>query len=207
MEEILASIRRIISEEDDDALERPTRPSAVNEARHQARQEPEPEPAPEPVYEPAPQLEPEREPEAMYEPEEETLQERYVEQRVERRVFELPRTTRPPEPSYTRQPVEETYEEEVEKTVYEPEGAEMERDDDGLLSQTAAGAASKAFGSLARNLGVNHEPAVAGGSQAIEGMVREMLQPLLKSWLDNHLPAIVEQLVQEEIERVARRGR
>ena len=38
-------------------------------------------------------------------------------------------------------------------------------------------------------------------------MTREMLQPMLRHWLDTHLPNIVERLVREEIERVARRGR
>jgi cell pole-organizing protein PopZ len=34
-----------------------------------------------------------------------------------------------------------------------------------------------------------------------------MLKSLLKQWLDDNLPALVERLVREEIERVARRGR
>ena len=38
-------------------------------------------------------------------------------------------------------------------------------------------------------------------------MVREMLKPMLKAWLDDNLPILVERLVRAEIERVARGGR
>ena len=37
-------------------------------------------------------------------------------------------------------------------------------------------------------------------------MAEEMLRPMLQDWLDNNLPTLVERLVREEIERVARRG-
>jgi uncharacterized protein len=38
-------------------------------------------------------------------------------------------------------------------------------------------------------------------------MVRDMLRPMLKAWLDDNLPILVERLVRAEIERVARGGR
>ena len=41
-------------------------------------------------------------------------------------------------------------------------------------------------------------------SDAVVGLTREMLRPMLKTWLDDNLPAIVERLVSAEIERVAR---
>jgi cell pole-organizing protein PopZ len=68
----------------------------------------------------------------------------------------------------------------------------------GLLSPRVAEATASAFGRLAetRNL-----------ESGFEQMTREMLQPMLRHWLDTHLPNIVERLVREEIERVARRGR
>ena len=43
--------------------------------------------------------------------------------------------------------------------------------------------------------------------RSIEDMTRELLRGLLKQWLDDNLPRMVEQIVREEIERVARRGR
>ena len=44
------------------------------------------------------------------------------------------------------------------------------------------------------------------GSGKIEGLMREMLRPMLKNWLDDNLPAIVGRLVRAEIQRVARSG-
>ena len=41
----------------------------------------------------------------------------------------------------------------------------------------------------------------------VEEAVKEMLRPMLRQWLDNNLPVMVERLVRAEIERVARGGR
>ena len=43
--------------------------------------------------------------------------------------------------------------------------------------------------------------------RTLEDVVRELLRPLLKQWLDENLPAIVEAQVQSEIERISRSGR
>ena len=69
----------------------------------------------------------------------------------------------------------------------------------GLLSSDAAGAASAAFGALASSLMTS-----AGGSRTLEDLVADLLKPMLKQWLDQNLPPLVERLVREEIERVAR---
>jgi cell pole-organizing protein PopZ len=47
----------------------------------------------------------------------------------------------------------------------------------------------------------------ATGDRSLEEMTREMLKTMLKQWLDANLPTIVEEMVREEIQRVARRGR
>lgn len=47
----------------------------------------------------------------------------------------------------------------------------------------------------------------ATGDKSLEDMTRDMLKGMLKQWLDANLPAIVEDMVREEIQRVARRGR
>ena len=41
----------------------------------------------------------------------------------------------------------------------------------------------------------------------IERLARESSRPMLKTWLDDNLPSMVERLVRAEIERVARGGR
>lgn len=71
----------------------------------------------------------------------------------------------------------------------------------GLLSPTAAATTNAAFGRLAESM-----VARALGEHTIEQMAQDLLRPMLKQWLDDNLPGIVERLVREEIERVARRG-
>lgn len=79
---------------------------------------------------------------------------------------------------------------------------------DGLVAPAAAAAAAAAFGQLARALAQEREVAVSRGTGlTLEDVVREELRPLLKAWLDEHLPALVERLVRTEIERLMSRAR
>jgi cell pole-organizing protein PopZ len=55
------------------------------------------------------------------------------------------------------------------------------------------------------------EPGVApqivrAGETSLEGLVRDMLRPMLKDWLDANLPALVETMVSREIERITKKG-
>jgi cell pole-organizing protein PopZ len=47
---------------------------------------------------------------------------------------------------------------------------------------------------------------IGNGSRTLEDMTIELMRPLLKDWLDKNLPTVVERLVQKEIERIARRS-
>ncbi len=69
---------------------------------------------------------------------------------------------------------------------------------DAILSQRTAEASRGPLDALSR-LVVKPE---AAGSDTLEGMVREMLRPMLKDWLDAHLPTMVEAMVAREIERI-----
>jgi cell pole-organizing protein PopZ len=71
---------------------------------------------------------------------------------------------------------------------------------DGLVSEDAA-AASRQSLSVLSALRANSEPAPAGDGP-LESVVREMLKPLLKDWLDRNLPDMVEALVTREIARI-----
>ncbi len=66
-----------------------------------------------------------------------------------------------------------------------------------IVSQSTGASVSSAFGTLSANL---HPPT----PEMIEQTTRDLLRPMLKSWLDDNLPVIVERLVRTEIERVAR---
>ena len=68
---------------------------------------------------------------------------------------------------------------------------------DSLLSQQTETSVSAAFGSLAHAM-FTQEP------RTIEDVMKELLRPMVKTWLDDNLPGVVERLVQEEIARVAR---
>jgi hypothetical protein len=72
--------------------------------------------------------------------------------------------------------------------------------DEALLSQTSHAAVGQAFNMLAHTV-------LTSNARTLEDLVREMLRPMLKNWLDDNLPTMVERLVRAEIERVARSGR
>ncbi|WP_343894878.1 DUF2497 domain-containing protein, partial [Craurococcus roseus] len=78
---------------------------------------------------------------------------------------------------------------------------------DALLAPAVAAAASASLGHLLRTVAAERGSAVLRSSgPTIEDVVREELRPLLKEWLDQHLPAVVERLVRAEIERVVGRA-
>jgi uncharacterized protein len=66
-----------------------------------------------------------------------------------------------------------------------------------LLSAETTAAVDSAFNSLAQTVLVKN-------ARTLEDLVREMLRPMLKTWLDENLPGMVERLVRSEIERVSR---
>jgi uncharacterized protein len=73
----------------------------------------------------------------------------------------------------------------------------QDRADRPLMSASTTAAVDSAFNTLAHTVLVQN-------ARTLEDLVREMLQPLLKTWLDDNLPGMVERLVRAEIERVSR---
>jgi cell pole-organizing protein PopZ len=66
-----------------------------------------------------------------------------------------------------------------------------------ILSRTTVSAVESAFNSLANTV-------LSNNARTLEDLVKEMLRPMLKSWLDDNLPGLVERIVKAEIERVSR---
>lgn len=76
----------------------------------------------------------------------------------------------------------------------------------GLLAPERAAAATSSVGALLRSIAQERSSQVHRGGPTIEDLVREEVRPLLKEWLDQHLPPLVERLVRLEIERVTGRA-
>lgn len=167
MEEILASIRRIISEDDAPESEdsKPGDPAEVATAERAL-----PELEPEPEFD--------REPEVSFEaPEDEDVLE--LTERVET-LGDL-----------------DVYTPTTAPAAAEPESANYEPGE-GIVGPVAASAAASAFGQLSASL------LMGNADLTLEQIVREMLRPLLKDWLDANLPRIVQATVDAEVERIAR---
>jgi cell pole-organizing protein PopZ len=91
----------------------------------------------------------------------------------------------------------------------EPERPPVPADDPDRLVSDAAAAASLAALAQVHQLGPRNDQRMSDipmgeGQRTIEDMVREMLRPLLKEWLDSNLPHLVERVVQEEVSRLVR---
>ncbi len=107
-----------------------------------------------------------------------------------------------PEPEPDPEPIQEPEEEPepIPEPIPEPEPpVNVEAPSDHLLSQNAESAAVSAISELVRKTAVEHN------GVTIEEIVRSELKPLLRDWLDKNLPAVIERLVQEELERVSKR--
>ena len=167
MEDILASIRRILSEEEEEAQAAEEVGGLEMDLSAEPETEPEPEPVPEPDPEPAPEPMPEPEPVAALEPE-----------------------PAAPPPSPMSAPMADVLQLTPEMVTSE------------IVSASTAHAATDILSELAKAILNRRDVAVddAGQTMTLEGMVREMLKPLLREWLDRNLPYLIERLVKKEID-------
>jgi cell pole-organizing protein PopZ len=171
MEEILASIRRIIAEDGESA------PAAADAPAQEAA--PEPEPMDEPAHEDVLEL-------TEIVPDEPAPIE-------VKPIFSAP----PPEPEHEPEPRP------APRRMIDPVVIE---DNDRLVSAEPAALSSAAFASITNRLRERRggETFLGNGAITLEELVRDMLRPMLREWLDDNLPTLVERLVREEIERIAR---
>lgn len=135
----------------------------------------------------------EEEPEAEPEPEEDVfeltdvVEEEPEETSIEVDLIDMDDTPPEPEP----EPVFEA------PPVF---SAEEDTDPDSILTEAAANAAYDAMTTLVRKTAVEHN------GITLEDIVRAELKPLLRAWLDKNLPIIIDRLVREELERVSKRA-
>ena len=76
----------------------------------------------------------------------------------------------------------------------------------GLMADATESAAVASVSQMMRSLNVDRQMGVYRGGPTLEDMVLDTMRPLLKAWLDQNLPPMVERLVRNEIERVAARA-
>ncbi|WP_203293659.1 DUF2497 domain-containing protein [Maricaulis parjimensis] len=189
MEEILSSIRRIINEDDEEAA-----PEAEAEAAA-------PEPAP---AEDEPQSQDDID--ALFGGDDDAGGEDVLE--LTEKVDDADAGTDPMAMDDDLMIVDREEEEEpVAMAEPEPEpeidfNALEEEVSDGIMSEPAATAAMGSFHTLADQIRISEEE-----GRTLEGVVRALLRPMLKEWLDANLPSIVDEKVQAEIDRVSRRRR
>jgi uncharacterized protein len=81
--------------------------------------------------------------------------------------------------------------------THEPPPFESPTVSQQILSRSTVSSVESAFSSLANTV-------LSNNSRTLEDLVKEMLRPMLKSWLDDNLPGLVERIVKAEIERVSR---
>jgi cell pole-organizing protein PopZ len=180
MEEILASIRRIISEDSD---------------------APKPDGAAHPAAAPAPAAPPPAAPPAM------------MSMDLDQDILDLTQRADPmPEPAPQAPQPEALFEFEQEADIDADELHVPEVDfSEGLMSRASANAAEDAFARLSSFEEpppmAAPAPAPASANGVLEALVKDALKPVLKAWLDDHLPPMVEELVRQEIQRLAQAGR
>lgn len=167
IDEILASIRQIIS---DDEKSDGVRDDPAPEPDYSV-----PEPDEEDVIELTDRVEDDEDPE---------------EPPIEVAMMDAPREEAPPPPPPPPpQPVP-------------PPAPVMTQDlDTEILTQSAAAATLAGFTKLARDIQVSR----SFEGVTLEDIVRAQLEPLLREWLDKNLPAMIERLVKEELERISKK--
>lgn len=81
-------------------------------------------------------------------------------------------------------------------------------DQDSLLSERTADAAAAEMAKLmSSNVAVERDEPGRIGRVTLEDMARDLMRPLIKTWLDENLPRVIDKVVTRELEKLARRAR
>lgn len=210
MEEILASIRKIISEDDVKPEADPAMDVGGFDDVLTLSSTPEPEPEEAPVeFETS---EPEHV-DADFDFDSLAMEEVEPEPAIEVQEFEddeiIAVDIEPPAPIAQPEPVsfDPPQPEPVvyhEPAPYNPQPSKIPpqlAESIGLIGAGAANSAAESFAKLGTSL-----PGHFASGASVEELVAYLLKPMLKEWLDNNLPRIVEERVEAELARIARRG-
>lgn len=207
MEEILASIRKIISEDGEEEGQDAAGEDAEEDAFELDDEDlPEPEPEIEPEPEPEPELEAEAEEELLdlseeVEDEPLDLDEEFEEEPLDldEEVEDIPEIEfAEPEPEPEPEPTPEPPPPPPPPVpAPEPPPQQQAVANDRIVSDPTAAAGSAAFLALEQSIRMGQ------AGETLEDVVKGLLRPMLRSWLDENLPDMVERLVRAEIEKMA----
>jgi uncharacterized protein len=94
----------------------------------------------------------------------------------------------------------------VEEVVPEPEPIAVATvaPEGSLLDDAPATAATGSLSGLVAAVDAAHGTPIGNGNRTIEDLVKEVMRPMIKEWLDDNLPALVERVVRREVERLSR---
>ena len=81
-----------------------------------------------------------------------------------------------------------------------------EEDDESLLAPPVQAASTSALAELARAVARERGVGLGNGGITLEDIVREILKTLIKDWLDQNLPYMIERIVKKEIEKMVNRA-
>ena len=190
MEEILASIRRIIADDEPANETTESRQDKVATARESAAQAP-PRPSAAPSHAAPSHAAPMSPPPRIAPADAAASTPPMTEEEIDSMLAHLQGTRQASAASARSEAAAAS---EPAPTLDAPRAAIEER---GLLSAATTAAVDAAFDALART-------AQARNGRTLEEVVSELLRPMLKTWLDENLPGMVERLVRAEIERVSR---
>lgn len=187
MEEILASIRRIIADDQIAKAEEETSPRAA------------PAPENDDVLDLAEVAQPLRKPKAVPfdEPEIDFRPEPTVAEEIDFDSISFDDEPEPePEPPPPPKPVRQEAPRPAPQPMWEPEPFD-DTPTARLTSAVTDASVAQAFHMLSNTV-------LSSNARTLEDLVQDMLRPMLKGWLDENLPVMVERLVRAEIERVSR---
>lgn len=121
---------------------------------------------------------------------------------VDDSAFDLPPVPSAPEPEPLSDPLPRVDDRMAVQSVPLSASGEM-----SVFTNQATSATLGAFSKLSETVLMERKRVIDGASVTLEDIVKDLLQPLLREWIDRNVPGLVDRLVREELEKIARQVR
>ncbi len=117
-------------------------------------------------------------------------------------AFDLPAVPAAPEPEPLPDPLPRMVDPGTVQSVPLSTSSDL-----SVFTNQATSATLGAFSKLSETVLMERKRAIDGASVTLEDIVKDLLQPLLREWIDRNVPGLVDRLVREELEKIARQAR